>query len=58
MFICMAVVCLLGFIVCSFSLQGGLERVTKYMMLGLLTLIIVLVVYGLTLDGAMEGVKF
>lgn len=58
MFICMAVMCLLGFIVCSFSLQGGLERVTKYMMLGLLTLIIVLVVYGLTLDGAMEGVKF
>ncbi len=58
MFICMAVMCILGFLICSFSLQGGLERVTKYMMLGLFALIIVLVVYGLTLDGAAEGVAF
>ncbi len=58
MFICMGVMCLLGFIVCSFSLQNGLERITKYMMIGLFALIIVLVVYGLTLDGSVEGVKF
>lgn len=58
MIIMMGVMCLLGFLVCSFSLQNGLERITKYMMIGLFALIIVLVVYGLTLDGAGEGVKF
>lgn len=47
-----------GFVVCSFSLQKGLERVTKIMMIGLLVLIVVLAVNSLTLDGALEGVKF
>lgn len=47
-----------GFLVCSFSLQKGLERVTKVMMLGLLGLIIVLAVNSITLDGAVEGIKF
>lgn len=47
-----------GFLVCSFGLQKGLERITKVMMLGLLALIAVLAVNSLTLDGAMEGVKF
>ena len=47
-----------GFLVCSFGLQKGLERITRVMMLGLLALIAVLAVNSLTLDGAMEGVKF
>ena len=47
-----------GFVVCSFSLQKGLERITKFMMLGLLALIVVLVVNSLTLDGAASGLKF
>ena len=51
-------VVLLGFIVCSFGLQNGLERVSKYMMLALLALILVLAVHSLTLSGAAEGMKF
>lgn len=54
----MAVTVAAGFLVCSVGLQKGLERITKIMMLCLLVLIIVLAVHGLTLDGAMEGVKF
>ena len=49
---------IVGFLVCSFGLQKGLERITKGMMLGLLILIAVLAVNSLTLEGAMEGVKF
>ena len=37
-----------GFLVCSFKLQSGLERITKWMMLGLLGLIAVLAVHSLT----------
>ena len=54
----MAVVVLSGFAVCSFGLQKGLERVSKWMMLALLGLIVVLAVNSLTLDGALAGVKF
>ncbi len=54
----MAVTVLAGFLICSFGLQKGLERITKVMMLGLLALIAVLAVHSLTLPGGMEGVKF
>ncbi len=54
----LAVVVVLGFLVLSFNLQGGLERVTKYMMVALLVLMIVLAVNSLTLDGAGDGLKF
>lgn len=54
----MVLTVLAGFLVCSLGLQGGLERVTKWMMLGLLGLIILLAVHSLTLPGAMEGVRF
>ena len=52
------VVVVLGFLVCSFGLQKGLERVSKVMMLALLTLIMILAVHSLTLPGAAEGMKF
>ena len=42
----------------SFNLQGGLERITKYMMLALLVLMLVLAVHSLPLPGAAEGLKF
>ncbi len=58
MTIWMALTVVGGFLVCSFGLQKGLERITKGMMLGLLILIAVLAVNSLTLEGAMEGVKF
>lgn len=47
-----------AFAVLSFRLQGGLERVTKYMMVSLLVLMLVLAVHGLTLSGAKEGLSF
>ncbi len=54
----MALSLVLGVLVCSMGLQNGLERITKVMMLGLLGLIVVLAVHSLTLEGALEGVKF
>ncbi len=48
----------LAMIVCSFSLQGGLERVTKWMMLALLSIMVVLAINSCTLEGAGEGLKF
>ena len=47
-----------AFAILSFNLQGGLERVTKYMMVSLLILMMVLAIHGLTLSGAKEGLKF
>lgn len=54
----MVLIVLAGFVVCSFGLKNGLERITKVMMIGLLGLIVVLAVNSCTLDGAIEGVKF
>ena len=48
----------LGFGVLSFNLQGGLERVTKYLMTALFVLMIVLAVHSFTLSGAKDGLKF
>ena len=44
--------------VCAIGLQRGLERVTKWMMLALLALIVVLSVNSVCLKGAGEGLKF
>ena len=52
------IVVLLGFVVCSFGLRNGLERISKIMMLALLALIALLAVHSLTLPGAREGMKF
>ena len=52
------IVVLLGFVVCSFGLRNGLERISKIMMLALLALIVLLAVHSLTLTGAKEGMKF
>ena len=51
-------VVVLATVVCSFSLQGGLERITKWMMLALLSIMILLAVNSCLLDGAAEGLKF
>ena len=53
-----AIVVILGFLICSIGLKNGVERVTKYMMLVLFALILVLAVHSITLDGAAEGLKF
>ncbi len=54
----LAVTIILGFGVLCFNLQGGLERVTKYMMIILFVLMIVLAIHSGTLSGAKEGLKF
>lgn len=51
-------VVIVGTVVCSFGLQKGIERVTKFMMTGLFVLLIVLVVRAVTLPGAGEGLSF
>lgn len=54
----MMLVVVLGFLILSFGLQNGVERVTKYMMIALLVLMIVLAVNSFTLPGAKEGLEF
>lgn len=54
----MAIVIIIGFAILSFNLQGGLERVTKYMMVALLGLMLVLAVHSMGLSGAKEGLRF
>ena len=54
----MVVITLAGFVVCGRGLQGGLEKVGKWMMSALLVLILVLVVHSFTLSGAGEGLAF
>ena len=49
---------ILATVVCSFSLQGGLERITKWMMLALLSIMIVLAINSCRLPGGAEGLKF
>lgn len=48
----------LAFFILSFNLQGGLERVTKYMMSILLVLMLALAIHSLLLDGAASGITF
>ena len=54
----MIIVVVIGYIILSFNMQGGLERITKYMMVALLGLMVVLAVNSFTLPGAAEGLKF
>ena len=47
-----------AFFILSFNLANGLERVTKFMMLALLGLLVVLAVRSMFLPGAKEGLAF
>ena len=51
-------VCVGAAAVCAVGLQKGLERVTKWMMLALLALIVVLAANSALLDGAGKGLRF
>lgn len=44
--------------VCALGLQKGVERVVKFMMGGLLIIVVGLAVHSLTLPGSMKGVAF
>lgn len=54
----MAVIVICGFLICSFGLQAGVEKISKPMMLGLLLLIILLAGNSIALEGGAEGLKF
>lgn len=54
----MAIVVVLGFVVCSFGLQNGLEKITKAMMIALLVIMIVLAVNSFFMDGGEKGLEF
>lgn len=54
----MVVIVVVGFLICSFGLQAGVEKISKPMMLGLLALIVVLAVNSIILKGGVDGLKF
>lgn len=53
-----SIVAIAACFICSLSLNGGLESITKYMMVALLVIMVGLAVYGFTLPGAKEGISF
>ncbi len=54
----MLLVVLAGFAICSLGLQKGVERITKWMMLALLALIVLLAIHSILLPGGQEGLRF
>lgn len=58
MVIYMGTVVVTGFLVISLGVQKGLERVTKWMMLALIILMVVLACNSIFLEGGLEGLKF
>lgn len=54
----MGIIVVLGFLVCSFSLQKGLERITKWMMVTLLVIMVVLAINSVCTAGGSQGLRF
>lgn len=54
----MIVAVVISFGICSLGLRNGVEKITKFMMICLLGIIFILVIRSVTLDGAIEGIKF
>lgn len=54
----MLLVVAIGFGICSAGLQGGVERMTKGMMVALLGIMLLLAVHSLTMENGMEGLAF
>ncbi len=48
----------LGFLVCSFGLEKGVEKITKIMMSALLAIILILAIRSVTLPGASAGLRY
>ena len=51
-------ICIIGFAVCIFGIQNGIEKVSKVMMSSLLLIMIVMAVHSVFLEGAGEGIRF
>lgn len=58
MVVFMLIITLLGFLISSFGLVKGIERITKWMMVALLAIIAILAVRAVTLPGAVEGLRY
>lgn len=58
MMIYTTIIVVVGFLICSIGLQKGLERVTKWMMLVLLGIMVVLAIHSITMEGGSEGLAF
>lgn len=58
MILYMGIVILAAVLVCSIGLKNGLERVTKFMMLALLAIMIILAVNSFFMPGGDAGLKF
>lgn len=54
----MGIIVAVGFLVCSFSLQKGLERITKWMMVALLVIMVVLAINSVCTAGGSQGLRF
>lgn len=58
MILWMVVISVAALLTCSLGLEKGVERITKWMMVSLFFIMIVLIVRALTLPNAMEGISF
>ena len=58
MTICMLIIVVVGFFICSIGLQNGLEKVTKVMMVALLAIMVILAINSFFMKGAKEGLSF
>ncbi|MCH3950169.1 MAG: sodium-dependent transporter [Acidaminococcus sp.] len=54
----MVLACVIGFLVCYFGIQNGVERITKVMMVALLLLMVALAIHSVFLEGAEKGIEF
>lgn len=52
------IVIVLGFIVCGFGLQNGVEKVMKVIMSGLFVVMVILALKSLSLEGGLKGLEF
>lgn len=58
MMIFMGIVVVIGFLVCGFGVQKGLEKVTKVMMIALLVIMVGLAAASIFMEGGADGLKF
>ena len=52
------IIIVLGFAICSLGLQQGVEKITKFMMIALLIIMVVLAINSIFLENGSEGLKF
>lgn len=54
----MAIIVAAGFLICSIGLQKGLEKITKWMMIALIVIMLVLAMNSFLLEGGEAGLEF